>query len=197
MKRVLTTAAVAGLLALGACETATPYQPLGARGTHATGGYADQQIERNRWSVSFNGNSLTSRQTVERYLLFRAADLTLQQGFDWFTTVDRNTERKTDYVGFGGDPFYDGFGGGYWGPRWGFYGRGGGGWRYGYGGAFGGAYGFGGGFGNDVDVRQISQYQANAEIVMGRGPKPTSDRRAFDARSVVDHLRGRIQPPTV
>ena len=193
MKRVMMTAAVAGLLALGACETATPYQPLGAHGTHASGGYSDQQIEPNRWSVTFSGNSLTSRQTVERYLLYRAADLTLQNGYDWFTTVDRNTERKTDYVGFS-DPFYDGWGG-YWGPRWGFYGRGYGGWRYGYCGAFGGPYGFGGGFGNDIDVRQISQYQANAEIVMGKGPKPAGDGRAFDARAVVDHLRGQIQVP--
>lgn len=194
MKRVMMTAAVAGLLALGACETATPYQPLGTRGTHASGGYSDQQIEPNRWSVTFSGNSLTSRQTVERYLLYRAADLTLQNGYDWFTTVDRNTERKTDYVGYS-DPFYDSWGGGLWGPRWGFYGRGYGGWRYGYGGAFGGPYGFGGGFGNDLDVRQISQYQANAEIVMGKGAKPAGDRRAFDARAVVDHLRGQIQVP--
>lgn len=188
MKRLLFAAAAAACLALGACETATPYQPLHAPGTHASGGYSDQQIEANRWMVSFKGNDLTSRQTVERYLLFRAAELTLQHGSDWFTTVDRNTERKTDYVGFN-DPFYAGWGG-YWGPSWGLYRRGYG-WGYGYGG-YGGGFG---GFGGDVDIQQVSQYQANAEILLGRGPKPAGDRRAFDARAVIDHLRATIEVP--
>ena len=195
MKRLLIATAVVSALALSACETATPYQPLGARGTHASGGFTDQQIEANRWNVTFSGNSLTSRQTVERYLLFRSAELTLQQGYDWFTTVDRNTERKTDYVGFDNDPFYSGFGGGYFGPRWGLYRRGYG-WGYGYGG-FGGGFGaFGGPWGGgSVDLQQVSRYTASTEIVMGRGPKPTEDRRAFTARAVVDHLRATIQVP--
>src|SRR3546814_10899027 len=69
--------------------------------------------------VSFSGNSLTSRETVERYLLFRAAELTVQQGFDHFILVDRNTDRKTrTYVDrpFGPGPY------GFWGPSWRFYG---------------------------------------------------------------------------
>ena len=32
-----------------------------------------------RWKVSFSGNSLTDRNTVETYLLYRAAELTDQQ----------------------------------------------------------------------------------------------------------------------
>ena len=200
MKRLLLLAAAAGALTLSACETATPYQPLGVRGTHASGGYSERRIEPNRFAVTFSGNSLTSRQTVEKYLLYRAADLTLQNGFDWFTTVERQTERKDRYYGdsfgYGG---YGGYGyggfGGYWGPHWGLYRRGFG-WGYGYGG-YGGYGGFGSGFGgfNDFDIRQISQYEANAEIVMGRGPKPEGDRRAFDAHAVVDNLRGQIQMP--
>ena len=189
MKRITLALAAAAALALSACETATPYQPLGARGTHASGGYSDQQLEANRWTVSFSGNSLTSRQTVERYLLFRAAELTRQQGYDWFTTVDRNTERKTDYVGFNDDFGYGAGWGGYWGPRWGLYRRGLG-WGYGY-------YGAGGwgGFGGPVDIQQVSRYSAQAEILMGRGPKPAGDRRAFTAGAVLDHLRGTIQYP--
>lgn len=193
MKRFLLAAAAVSALALAGCETATPYQPLNAPGTHASGGYSDQQIEPNRWTVSFSGNDLTSRQTVERYLLYRAAELTLAQGYDWFTAVDRNTERKTDYVGFD-DPLYAGWGG-YWGPRWGLYRRGYG-WGYGYGG-FGGGFGrFGGPWGaGAVDLQQVSRYTASAEILMGRGPKPESDRRAFTARAVIDHLRPAIQYP--
>jgi hypothetical protein len=193
MKRLFAAAAAASAaLALAGCETATPYQPLGAPGTHASGGYSDQQIEANRWTVSFSGNDLTSRQTVERYLLYRAAELTQQQGYDWFTTVDRNTERKSDYVGFD-DPLYAGWGG-YWGPRWGLFRRGYG-WGYGYGG-FGPGFGPGlGGWGGSVDLQQVSRYTATAEIIMGRGPKPPEDRRAFTAQAVLEHLRGAIQYP--
>ena len=40
--------------------------------------------EENRYRVSFAGNSATSLQTVDDYLLYRAAELTVQTGHDWF-----------------------------------------------------------------------------------------------------------------
>jgi hypothetical protein len=161
----------AAALTLAACETATPYQPAGAHAGEAGGGYSETQIEANRWRVTFAGNSLTSRDTVERYLLYRSAELTLQQGFDWFAANDRATDKKTEtYV----DPYF----GAYWGPRWGFYRRG-----YGWGyGRWGDPY-----WGAPLDIDQTSQFQASAEISMGKGAKP-ADRSAFDAHSVVEHL---------
>lgn len=193
MKRILFAAIAASALALAGCETATPYQPLGARGEKASGGYFDHQIEGNRWQVGFKGNELTNRQTVERYLLYRAAELTAGQGFDWFEAVSRHTDKKTDTYA-DPDPFYAGWGG-YWGPSWGLYRRGYG-WR---GGGFGGYGGFGpwGGAGwgpGAFDYSQVDQYQATAEIIMGHGQKP-DDRQAFDARSVLQHLSGAVQPP--
>src|SRR3546814_9213446 len=100
------------------CASPTPYQPATGYGFNRTG-FSEQRIESNRYMVSFSGNSLTSRETVERYLLFRAAELTVQQGFDHFILVDRNTDRKTrTYVDrpFGPGPY------GFWGPSWRFYG---------------------------------------------------------------------------
>ena len=199
-RRLLLLAAAAGALALSACQTATPYQPLGVRGAQSSGGYFDQQIEANRIRVGFKGNSLTSRERVERYLLFRAAELTLQRGYDWFSAVDRNTER-TDRIYSTGVGGYGGYGyggwGGYWGPRWGFYNRGFGGWGYGgWGDPFwGGGYGFGGYGAGGYNLQQVSQYEATAEVLMGKGPKPAGDRRAFDARQVVENLRGSIELP--
>ena len=204
MKRLLLLAAAAGALSLSACETATPYQPLGAHNNHASGGFYDQRLEQNRFRVGFRGNSLTSRERVERYLLFRTAEVTLQSGFDWFTTVDRHTERKDSYYGdslgyggFGGG--YGAFGGGYFSPYWGVYcGRFGGGacGACGYGG-YGGFGGFGPGFGgfNDFDVQQVTRYDASVEVLMGHGAKPAGDRRAFDARQVDQNLRPTIQLP--
>jgi hypothetical protein len=165
-------------LTLAGCETATPYQPAGIHNPGASGGYSDQQIEANRWRVTFAGNSLTSRDTVERYLLYRAAELTVQQGFDWFAATDRATDKSTQtYI----DPYF----GAYWGPQWGFYRRG-----YGWGyGRWGDPF-----WGGPLDVDQTSEFRASAEIIMGKGPKP-GDRSAFDAHSVIEHLGPTIQRP--
>lgn len=180
MKRILIPAFAAAALALAGCETATPYQPINAPGSQASGGYSDRQIDASHWRVSFAGNSLTSRDTVERYLLYRAAELTLQRGGEWFSAANRQTSRETrTYVN--PDPF---FGGAYWGPRWGLY-RHGYGWRYGYwGDPFWGP--------GPMEVDQVNRYEASAEILIGTGPKPTG---AFDARSVIEHLGPSVQRP--
>jgi hypothetical protein len=182
-------AAVALAVGLVGCQTATPYQPnLG--GHASSGGYSEIRIEPERWRVTFSGNSLTSRETVEGYLLFRSAELTVQQGFDWFTMVDRQTNRDTHtYVE--PDPLYHpwyGGGFGYWRPSW----------RY-YGGHFGWRTWdpfWGDPFWADrMDVRTVEKFEASAEIVMHHGAKPADDPRAFDARAVVDNLKPKIVYP--
>ena len=171
------------LLALAACETATPYQPQ-MHGNQVSGGYRDQQIEANRFRVSFNGNSMTSRDTVERYLLFRAAELTVQNGFDWFEMADRNTEKHSStYVT---QPFAPGPWG-YWGPAWRYHGRFG--WRR-WDPFWGDPF-----WDREIDVHTINQYEATAEIITGHGAKPPGNPRAFDARAVLANLGPRIQAP--
>lgn len=172
------------LLALAACETATPYQPQ-MHGNQVAGGYHDQQIEANRFRVTFTGNSMTSRETVETYLLYRAAELTLQQGFDWFQMADRQTDRKSDtYVDhpFGPGPW------GWWAPYWRYYGDGFGwrSWDPFWGDPF---------WDSSIDIHTIDRYEASAEIVMFHGPKPANDPRAFDARDVVQRLGPTIVTP--
>ena len=67
---------VTGLVfALAACVGPTAYQPREDRY-----GYADQQIDRTHYRVSFTGNSFTQRDMVENYLLYRAAELTVASG---------------------------------------------------------------------------------------------------------------------
>src|SRR3546814_19669289 len=70
----------------------TPYVPAAVGEGY---GHAVQQIESDRFRVSFAGNSLTDRRTVENYLLYRAAELTLAQGKDHFVVVSRETDRKS------------------------------------------------------------------------------------------------------
>lgn len=189
MKRLLLTlAATAALGGLAACETATPYQPLTTSAVAGTGGYSETKINDDLWRVTFSGNSLTSRDTVERYLMYRAAELTVAQGDDWFQDTHRATDKKTDYRV---DPFYAGgpgfaYGWG-WRPYWSFYGRGGLGWR-GYDPWFDGPA-WGGGY----DVDQITRYQASAEIHMGKGPKRAN---AIDAREALANLGPSIVRPS-
>lgn len=172
--------ALAGALALGACATATPYQPAGVNGQR--GGYAEQRLEQDRFRVSFAGNSVTKRDQVEMSLLLRAAELTVEQGYDWFQTVDRTTDRDTRYVAQP-DPFYYDHYSPFWGPRWRYYNRGM--WSP-----------WGSPWGHDVDIQRIDRYEATAEIKMGRGPKPAGDPNIFTAREVIENLSSRVTRPT-
>lgn len=72
-----TAAGAAFAFVLAGCVTA--YQPLGA-----TGGYKDQRLEKDTYEVSFFGNGNTSRQAVFKYFLHRCAELTLEQGYEYF-----------------------------------------------------------------------------------------------------------------
>lgn len=164
--------------ALTACATATPYQPAGMGSRY---GYSEQQLERDRYRVTFAGNSVTSREQVEMSLLLRAAELTAQGGYDWFATVNRATDQDSRYS-VSRSPFSAQYGR-YWSPYWRFY----------RGGLWSRWDPF---WDRDVDVQRIDRYEASAEIVMGRGAKPAGDPNAFDAREVIDNLGGRVPRPT-
>lgn len=185
MKRLSLAAAVAALAVTAACATATPYQP--AAGTDR--GFSEMKIEDNRYQVEFAGNSLTDRKTVETYLLFRAAELTKQSGFDHFRVVRRDTDANSRLVPTGASysPFYDNFylHYRYFGPRASYF--------YNYGRPV--RYGFYDPFWDGpVDYREQTRYVASAEIVMGKGPKP-DDVAFFDADQVIFNLAGQIQRP--
>lgn len=176
--------AVVLMTALSSCAMPTPYAPATGQGFDRAG-YADEEIEPDRFRISFSGNSLTSRETVERYLLYRSAQLTLERGYDYFVLVNRDTEKRSrSYVDadpFGPGPY------GYWGPSWHFYRpRFGWGWYNPWYDPF---------WDRNVDIRTIDKYEAIAEIKLGKGPKPADDLHAFDARAVVSNLGPQIQTP--
>jgi hypothetical protein len=167
--------AVTAALALSACATATPYGPAGVDSRY---GYSEQRVDADRYRISFAGNSVTSREQVEMALLLRAAEITAENGFDWFSTVNRATDRDVRLQGIP-DPFYRDRYSPFWGPSWRYYSRGS--WSL-----------WGDPFGRDFDVREIDRFEASAEIVMGRGAKPAGDANAFDAREVIQNLGPRV-----
>lgn len=205
----------ASVVVLSACATSTPYQEASKPG--AFDGFSQTLIENDRARVSFAGNSVTERDTVENYLLYRAAELAVERGFESFTLLERNVEEKTRLSGganfagsrFGGvyDPFFDysfyrpGFG---WsrGTRFSSFG----GFRRGFGfgssrfgrSSFGGR-GFGG-FGSYRggfydNVREITKYRASAEVKFARFQKSGENDNSFNAREVLENLGPTIVLP--
>lgn len=172
-RKTIAAAAIVAATTLGACANTgpTPYQPASLNYSR---GYTETKLEDTRYRISFKGNSLTERETVENYMLFRAAELTLQSGYDTFTIANRDTDKdsRTRFNGFYGPRFsYM-----YFSPRWG--------WVGGYDPFW------------DMPSRRetVTSYEAFAEIVMTKGPKG-ADPNSFDARQVQQNLGPAILRP--
>ncbi len=166
MSRRLAALVLASLVLTG-CATATPYQAV-----NKGHGYSEQRLEADRYRVSFAGNTRTSYDTVADYLLYRAAELTLENGYDYFIVTDRGNEGQQK----GGGPSV---------------GIGLGGFR------FGGSGGFGINVGTSTSVGEGGgkAYRAHADVQMRKGQKPEGDVSAFDAREVKANLESIILRP--
>jgi len=164
--------AMLGLVAVAfvaACAEEPPY--FGPAGPDHPTGYTDQQIDQNRFRVSYSGNSSTPRVTVENFLLLHAAQVAQQAGYPYFAFDTRDTKTKTTY--------FSTFAG--W-PGWG------GGGRYGW-------YGWGAPPFGDSETVPITRYEAYAEIILLSDAQGRADPRALDAKSVIAHLGPLAAPP--
>lgn len=173
--RISRLAALAALaFTLAACETPAAYAPrLTGMGT----GYTDRELAPGRFRVTFTGNAVTSRDTVENYLLLRAAEVTLASGGTHFLFDDRDTRARTSTYASPmlAGPGYWGGGYGYWGfrPRWGY-----------------------GAFGPPLMINQTTRYEAYAEIVVLKPGQERNENRAVDAREIVNHLSPQVDHPS-
>jgi len=155
MRHRFAAAALLGL-ALAACTTApTVYGPAT---TADAMGWRATRIEQDRYRVSFRANPDLKAPQVEDLALRRAAEITIQDGYEWFRVVTRNTE----LVG----------------------GRPNGGTSVGVGGSSG-SFGSGVGVGIGLDLSpDTRKYETAMEILLGRGAKP-ADTNAYDARAIL------------
>jgi flavin-binding protein dodecin len=161
---IVSHAWLAGMILLGGCATQPRYAPAEEPGEP---GYWQTRLTENRYRVSFVGTPGTSSETVKNYALLRAAELTLDAGYNWFRIVERETEqsgrdrqpRVTLGVGAGCPPF----GCRIVGSRW---------------------YT---GVGLD-SVYRGGHYRTSMEIAMGRG-QPEDHNAAYDAGELARHLR--------
>lgn len=159
---------------LTACATGPIYHPASKPGGE---GFTEQQIQDNRFRVTFNGNASTARETVEDYLLYRAAELTVAKGYDYFIIAEKDTEAKKTvrtvrrpayygrYAHFLGESYYS----------FPYY-----------------AYGFDWTYPYEEDIQEYNRYSASAYIDMHRGVRPINNPRAFNAQSVLKNLEALI-----
>jgi hypothetical protein len=71
--------AVLASLAVLLAGCSTPYGKYGA-----LGGYTDSRIDANTFSISVDNNGFTSQQTTSMHAMYRASELTVENGFDYF-----------------------------------------------------------------------------------------------------------------
>lgn len=150
------------LFFLTACAAVGParYGPADAKGF----GFAEQRIEDDRFRVSYQGSGGMPPALVEDYALRRAAELTLQQGYDWFRVASRDLAGEER----GGVSVGAGFGSGSYGRR----------------------SSVGVGVGADLGrVGAQEYYTVQMEILMGSEAAP-DDSEVYNARSVLESLTG-------
>lgn len=161
-----TSLAASIAFALTACTSVTPYQPAGDGY-----GFTDQMIESNRYRVAFKGNTATPRVTVENHLLYRMAEITLDNGFDYFRVLEHDTECHTNYLSSGSAPCAT------YRPHKS---------RFPY-----ATYGY------DCDrnahMFETREYESVAYITLHKGQKPNDDANAFDASAVKRNLANEIE----
>lgn len=160
--------AVLTLFSLVACAGGGPtaYAPATADSPF---GYAEQAIAPDRFRVRFSGNSVTSRDQVQNFLLVRAAELTVERGGDYFIITEQDVERDTRFIGdLDPDPLFIE--------------------RSGRNRIVSGGIG-------TTTLLPINRYDAYASILIRQGPPPQDDANAYDARAVLQTLGSTVQRP--
>jgi len=149
---------------LAACTSTQPYGPASGSGKM---GYSSQKIETGRYQVAYTDSDVSRAR--DRALL-RAAELTLQEGADWFEIVNSYTEQPADGRRTGSSVSIGGSSGSY--------GRSSG-------------VGVGVGIGIPIGGSSGPAVTEMLEILTGTGEKPDRP-NVYDARSVDINLRGTV-----
>jgi len=154
---IRTFAALLLAAALAACASTAPY---GAATKPNGPGYSEMRIESDRYRVSYRGAANTEE--ANNRALYRAAELAVQQGYDWFIVDQRLVEpgRRS------GPNVSVGVGGGSYGRRT--------------------SVGVGTSVG--IPIGGGAKADASLEARFGKGAKP-ADANAYDARQILQSLR--------
>jgi hypothetical protein len=155
-QRIVMAFSLMAALATAGCTTPPGYHPQENRGDT---GYSDLQLSATRYRVVYTGEYALPRETVEDYLLRRAAEVTLKAGYKYFLFDTRDTQSKSMYRGEFDGPYFRGR---YWhswpmGPQ-------------------------------EFSATAVQSYQAYAEIVLLTEAQAKNDPRALAAEEVLARL---------
>ena len=152
--------AFAAALSLAACAAVGPasYGPADSKGF----GYQQTQIESDRYRIVYRGSGDMPPEMVEDYGRLRAAEIALENGYDWFRVIGRDiSSEQRGGVGVGA-----GLGGG----------------------SYGRSTGVGVGVSGDLGtIGGRDYFTVRLEVLMGEGAPP-EDGEYFDARQVMDAI---------
>lgn len=154
------------------------------------GVYSETKQNATRYRLTVKGHAFTSRDATERYLLYRAAELTLARHFQWFTIAE--SRRKGDTAPLlKPDPtgLRYSFRLSSWRPVWRYRLAGSSAWS-GWSPFANAAF-----FADGKDPKAITDFEVSADIVMNPGTMDDSNPLAFEPGAVSDFLVNQVSPP--
>jgi len=175
---------IVGCAALAAAQVDPPMVPPAGPGV-----FTVKPSGPGTFKLVVTGHTFTSRGDIEKYLAYRAARLTIEQGGQWFTLNEDRGQGETVVPAPARDPE---------GPRYSFrmkYFRPV--WRYKTNGSpewtrwspFAGLPFI------SADLKTITDFEVSAEIVVRKGPMDDADPLAFEAWALSDLLVNQVSPP--
>ena len=156
----------------------------------APGVFSMQKKGANGFHLTVTAHKFTSRSDVEKYLAWRAAELTMQQHGSWFTFTENRGKDSTVPV-----PKRDPAGLRYsfrmenWRPAWRYKLAGDAAWKS-WSPFTGAAF-----FADGKDPKTITDYEVSADIVVRKGQMDDADPLGFEAGAVSDLLINQVSPP--
>lgn len=160
----------------GLVSCATKYQPTGFKG-----GYKDIKLQEDVYRVTSGGNAYTSTEKVQVYALYRAAELTLENGCDYFIIQNQDNDRT---YGSYSTPSTTNTTGSFHATSTG---------RSTFGSVNTSSYSYGG------NTYSYSKDSSTLTIRVFKGKKPASNPNAYDARELKESLQSsykELQPKT-
>jgi hypothetical protein len=167
-----------------AAETLPMVPPAGP------GVYSQQKKGAAGFRLVVTGHKFTSRDEVEKYLAYRAAELTMAQKANWFTLTETRVKTDTAEVpkrDQGGKRYS--FRMEYWRPVWRYKLAGDTAWKN-WSPFSGAAF-----FADGVDPKTIAAFEVSADITLRSGPMDDANPLAYEAGAVSDLLVNQVSPP--
>jgi hypothetical protein len=152
--------------------------------------FASQKKGASGFHLVLTGHKFTSRDEIEKYLAYRAAELTMAQKANWFTFTEVRV--KSDAVAapkrdVGGKRYS--FRMEYWRPVWRYKMAGDSTWKN-WSPFSGAAF-----FADGVDPKTIAAFEVSADVTLRNGPMDDANPLAFEAGAVSDLLVNQVSPP--